>query len=58
MLNRISTYFSGAEMGRKEGKNGPEGPLFIDKISIGTGWLLCFWPKKRDVAALFCTKKL
>jgi hypothetical protein len=35
MLNKISTYFSDANMGRKEGKHGPEGPLFIDKISSG-----------------------
>ena len=32
MLNKISTYFSDADMGRKEVKHGPGGPLFIDKI--------------------------
>jgi hypothetical protein len=35
MLNKISTSFSDADMGRKEGKHEPEGPLFIDKISGG-----------------------
>jgi hypothetical protein len=30
MLNKISAYFSGADMGRKEGKHGPEGPIFIE----------------------------